>query len=207
MIVYLGMPRCASSWLYNNLKHVETGELVKEPHTLYTNPDNLNEYCNNRVLDFSTNNWSMDSDVAKVIDPYVSDYILIVRDPIDLAVSYKSLFNSQQSLDGFVSTMIINKLLCYGDIIERWYSLVDPNKIHIYDYNDLQADNTKFITDVISKLGINLPSVVNNTKINVSKYKEYTTISNENLLVLQQQVDKFNEITNQAFNISINNKL
>jgi hypothetical protein len=205
MIVYLGMPRCASSWLYNNLKHVETGELVKEPHTLYTNPDNLNEYCNNRVLDFSTNNWSMDSDVAKVIDPYVSDYILIVRDPIDLAVSYKSLFNSQQSLDGFVSTMIINKLLCYGDIIERWYSLVDPNKIHIYDYNDLQADNTKFITDVISKLGINLPSVVNNTKINVSKYKEYTTISNENLLVLQQQVDKFNEITNQAFNISINN--
>ena len=47
----------------------------------------------------------------------------------------------------------------------------------------------------------------NNTKINVSKHKEYTTISNENLLVLQQQVDKFNEITNQAFNISINNKL
>jgi hypothetical protein len=207
MIVYLGMPRCASSWLYNNLKHVETGELVKEPHTLYTNPINLNEYCNNRVLDFSTNNWSMDSDVAKAIDVYVSDYILIVRNPIDLAVSYKSLFNSQQSLDDFVSTMIINKLLCYGDIIERWYSLVDPNKIHIYDYNDLQADNTKFITDVISKLGINLPLAVNNTKINVSKHKEYTTISNENLLVLQQQVDKFNEITNQAFNISINNKL
>jgi hypothetical protein len=207
MIVYLGMPRCASSWLYNNLKHIETGELVKEPHTLYTNPDNLNEYCNNRVLDFSTNNWSMDSDVAKAIDLYVSDYILIVRDPIDLAVSYKSVVNSQQSLDDFISTMIINKLLCYGDIIERWYSLVDPNKIHIYDYNDLQADNTKFITDVISVLGINLPSVVNNTKINVSKHKEYTTISNENLLVLQQQVDKFNKITNWSFNITINNKL
>ena len=80
MIAYLGMPRCASSWLYNNLKHIETGELVKEPHTLYTNPVNLDNYCNNRVLDFSTNNWSMDSNVAKAVDAYVTDYILIVRD-------------------------------------------------------------------------------------------------------------------------------
>jgi hypothetical protein len=165
------MPRCASSWLYNNLKHIETGELVKEPHTLYTNPVNLDNYCNNRVLDFSTNNWSMDSNVAKAVDAYVTDYILIVRDPIDLAVSYKSLFNSEQSLDDFISTMIINKLVCYGDIIERWYTLVDPNKIHIYDYNDLQADNTKFITNITSVLGINSPLVVNNTKINISKNK------------------------------------
>jgi hypothetical protein len=207
MIVYLGMPRCASSWLYNNLKHIETGELVKEPHTLYTNPINLNEYCNSRVLDFSTNNWSMDSDVAKAIDVYVSDYILIVRNPIDLAVSYKSLFNNDQSLDDFISTMIINKLLCYGDIIERWYTLVDPNKIHIYDYNDIRVDNTKFINDVIAKLGIDVTSMIDNTKVNASPSKEYSTISPKNLLILQQQLDKFNKITNQAFNISINNKL
>ena len=206
MIVYLGMPRCASSWLYNNLKHVETGELIKEPHTLYTNPNNLNEYCNSRVLDFSTNNWSMDSDVAKAIDVYVSDYILIVRDPIDIAVSYKSLFNNDQSLDDFISTMIINKLLCYGDIIERWYTLVDPNKIHIYDYNDIQTDNTKFINSITSTLGINITSTID-TKVNITAFKEYTTISPKNLLTLQQQLDKFNKITNQAFNISINNKL
>lgn len=207
MIVYLGMPRCASSWLYNNLKYIETGELVKEPHTLYTNPINLNEYCNSRVLDFSTNNWSMDSDVAKAIDVYVSDYILIVRNPIDLAVSYKSLFNNDQSLDDFISTMIINKLLCYGDIIERWYTLVDPNKIHIYDYNDIRVDNKKFINDIIAKLGIDITSTIDNTKVNAAPFKEYATISPKNLLILQQQLDKFNKITNQAFNISINNKL
>jgi len=207
MIVYLGMPRCASSWLYNNLKQFETGELVKEPHTLYTNPINLNEYCSSRVLDFSTNNWSMDSDVAKAIDVYVSDYILIVRNPIDLAVSYKSLFNNEQSLDDFISTMIVNKLLCYGDIVERWYTLVDPNKIHIYDYSDIQTDNIKFINSITSTLGVNIPSMVDNNKVNVTAFKEYTTISPKNLLILQQQLDKFNEITNQAFNISINNKL
>jgi len=207
MIVYLGMLRCVSSWLYNNLKHIETGNLVKEPHTLYTNPDNLNEYCNNRVLDFSTNNWSMDSDVAKAIDLYVSDYILIVRNPIDLAVSYKSAVDNEQSLDDFISTMIVNKLLCYGDIIERWYTLVDPDKIHIYSYNDVQADNKKFITSVTSALRISLPSTIDNTKVNVTKIKEYTTISAENLLILQQQLDKFNSITNQAFDISINNRL
>jgi hypothetical protein len=207
MIVYLGMPRCASSWLYNNLKHVETGKLVKEPHTLYTTPDNLDEYCTNRVLDFSTNNWSMDSRVAKSIDPYVSDYVLIVRNPLDLAVSYKSLFATQQPLDDFVSTMIINKLLCFGDIVERWYTLVDANKIHIYSYEELQSDNLKFIDTITKKLKITADLTNIDNKINVSKTKDYAAISATNLNTLQQQIDKLEKITNQSFNIAINNLL
>ena len=207
MIVYLGMPRCASSWLYDNLKHVETGERVKEPHTLYTNPNNLEEYCANRVLDFSTNNWSMDSSVAKAIDPYVSDYVLIVRNPVDLAVSYKSSFGNHQSLDDFVSTMIVNKLLCFGDIVDRWYNLVDANKIHIYSYEELQSNNLKFINTITKKLKITADLTNIDNKINVSKTKEYEAISETNLIILQQQIDKLEKITNQAFNIAINNLL
>jgi hypothetical protein len=207
MIVYLGMPRCASSWLYDNLKHIETGELVKEPHTLYTDPNNLDEYCANRVLDFSTNNWSMDSSVAKSIDPYVSDYVLVVRNPVDLAVSYKSLFVTQQPLDDFVSTMIINKLLCFGDIVERWYNLVDANKIHIYSYEELQSNNLKFIDSITKKLKITADLTNLDKKINVSKTKEYAAISETNLIILQQQIDKLEKITNQSFNIAINNLL
>ena len=207
MIVYLGMPRCASSWLYNNLKHVETGELVKEPHTLYTVPNNLDDYCTNRVLDFSTNNWSMDSTVAKSIDPYVSNYILIVRNPVDLAVSYKSSFGNRQSLDDFVSTMIINKLLCFGDIVERWYNLVDANKIHIYSYEELQLNNLKFIDTITKKLKIAVDLTNIDNKINVSNIKEHADISITNLNILQQQIDKLEKITNQSFNIAINNLL
>ena len=207
MIVYLGMPRCASSWLYDNLKHVETGELVKEPHTLYTNPNNLEEYCANRVLDFSTNNWSMDSSVAKAIDPYVSDYVLIVRNPVDLAVSYKSLFGNHQSLDDFVSTMIVNKLLCFGDIVDRWYNLVDANKIHIYSYEELQSNNLKFINTITKKLKITADLTNIDNKINVSKTKEYAAISETNLIILQQQIDRLEKITNRSFNIAINNLL
>jgi hypothetical protein len=201
------MPRCASSWLYDNLKHVETGELVKEPHTLYTNPNNLEEYCANRVLDFSTNNWSMDSSVAKAIDPYVSDYVLIVRNPVDLAVSYKSLFGNHQSLDDFVSTMIVNKLLCFGDIVDRWYNLVDANKIHIYSYEELQSNNLKFINTITKKLKITADLTNINDKINVSKTKEYAAISETNLIILQQQIDRLEKITNRSFNIAINNLL
>jgi hypothetical protein len=201
------MPRCASSWLYDNLKHVETGELVKEPHTLYTDPNNLDEYCTNRVLDFSTNNWSMDSNVVKFIDTYVSDYVLVIRNPVDLAVSYKGLLNNQQLLDDFVSTMIINKLLCFGDIVERWYNLVDADKIHIYSYEELQSNNLKFIDTITKKLKITADLTNVDKKTNVSKTKEYAAISETNLIILQQQIDKLEKITNQSFNIAINNLL
>lgn len=202
MIVYLGMPRCASSWIYD---HFDSG--VKETHYLYKNPVKVEEYCRSHVLDFSTNNWSIDSDVIKELDPYVSDYLLIVRDPIELAVSYKSLFNTEQSLDDFVTTMIVNKLLCYGDIIQRWYNLVDPAKILIYSYDSIVADNNQFITQLSNKLNLPLITPLNINKTNASTVKKYEAISQENLELLAQQTAKFKQITKVPIDITINNKL
>ena len=200
MIAYLGMPRCASSWLYDQLGGTEP----KETHYLYTTPIDLKSYCKSRIFDFSTNNWSVDSDVARSIDPWISHYILIIRNPIDLAVSYKTLLDNNQSLNEFISTMIVNKLLCYGDIIERWYGLVDPKKILIYNYDSLSADNQGFISSITKHLDIPQPNFISLAKTNSSMHKEYDSISQENLMILQQQLDKFDEITKTGFDFTIN---
>jgi len=200
MIVYLGLPRCASSWIYEQLGSTE----IKETHYLYTDPNDSITYCKNRSFDFSTNNWSMDSDVAQTIDPYVSKYILVIRNPVDLAISYKTMFNTSQSLDDFISMLITNKLLCYGDIIDRWYKLVDPNKILIYNYNDIVVDSRAFITQLTEQLKLPIPTVINLARINASQDKKYEPISNKNISTLIEQCSKFEKITNLPFKFAIN---
>jgi hypothetical protein len=200
MIVYLGLPRCASSWIYEQLGSTE----IKETHYLYTDPKDPTTYCKNRSFDFSTNNWSMDSDVAQTIDPYVSKYILVIRNPVDLAISYKTMFNTSQSLDDFISMLITNKLLCYGDIIDRWYKLVDPNKILIYNYDDIVVDSQAFITQLTEQLKLPIPTVINLARINASQDKKYEPISNKNISTLIEQCSKFEKITNLPFKFAIN---
>lgn len=199
MIVYLGMPRCASSWLYNQL--CSTNE-IKETHYLYSTPMDIDRYCANRAFDFSTNNWSMDSDVARAIDPYVSKYILIFRNPIELWRSFQSNPITQTS----AQSLIINKLLCYGDIVERWYSLVNSDKIIIENYSEIEKDCVMFIKNLTSKLEIPEPQHISSEKINVFD-KKSMAISNREQQILIEQVDKLEKITNRKFNWTINNIL
>jgi hypothetical protein len=201
MIIYLGLPRCASSWTYNNLNSTE----LKETHYLYTNPQDPIDYVKSKRFDFSTNNWSMDSNIATMIDPYIKKYILTVRNPIDLAVSYKSLSRTRQSLDQFIKTLIVNKLLCYGDIIERWYNLVDPSKILIHNYDDILEDNQTFITKLTNQLLLPTPNFISLVKTNRSNNKIYEPLSESSLRVLQGQIAKFEKITNLSLNYAINN--
>jgi len=214
MIVYLGMPRCASTWLYDNLKHIEpNGATVKETHHFYKSPVDLKDYCKTNILDFSTNNWSMDGTVVKEIDPLVSNYILIIRDPVELTMSYRSLFDISQPLDEFTYSLILNKMLCYGDIIERWYKLVDPNKILIYRYSDLLANNEEFLASITKQLHIPLASMsdkmlkTNRTNNYVQPMDQETIKLLQCKIILQQQIEKFEKITNIPTNFSINNLL
>ena len=199
MIVYLGMPRCASSWLYN---HLANG--IKETHYLYTNPVDVENYSKNQLLDFSTNNWSMDSDIAQLVDKYTKHYIFIFRDPVELAKSYKVILENTQTLEEFVQYQTITKLLCYGDIIERWYNLVDPAKILIYDYADVGTND--FLLDIAKETGLTVEEY-NNTIVNASNLTLDETISNDLLDLLKYQVSKLEKITKRPFRFQINNLL
>ena len=193
MIVYLGMPKCASTWLWNKIIHNFNYDGIKEPHTLVE----LGK-ANNAIIDFSTNNWSMDSSTAKIIDQDVTKYIFIVRDPIELATSYYLQTAMEgESFNDFVYTLIKTKLLCFGDIIERWYHLVDKNKILIYDYNkDIQNKQETLIQDICTKLNIASydKSVPLEMKVLETENKPKLECDKKLAEQLQNQMVKFNHI-------------
>jgi hypothetical protein len=190
VIVYLGMPRCASSWLYSNLGFPIPD---KESHYLYTNPVDPELYAQNTVIDFSTHNWSMDSDIARAIDPYVSHYIFTYREPLDLAKSYYKFLSTfkpdglPESFTEFVTIMINGKLLCIGDIFERWISLVDRKKILVYNYTQVSEE---WLKGVITNLGLTLPVEIQyqwtNTSVDISK-DWHITAEQESTLHFQWQ--------------------
>ena len=195
MIVYLGMPKCASTWLYDKIKQNFDYDGKKEPHTLVEHGTK-----NNDLIDFSTNNWSMDSSTALKIDKDVSKYIFIVRDPIELAISYYM----QTRLDGesfndFIFSLVKTKLICFGDIIERWYKLVDKRKILIYDYNkDIQGKHQSFIADICKNLDLDGydQTVPLQDKIFSTHNKPELKCTDANLsAIIKTQVEKFKQIT------------
>ena len=193
MIVYLGMPKCASTWLWQKIKKNFDYDGVKEPHTLVE----LGQR-NNDIVDFSTNNWSMDSSTARLIDPKVSKYILIVRDPMELATSYYLQTRMQgESFNDFVFTLIKTKLICYGDIVQRWYSLVGKDKILIYNYNrDIENNHEAFLKDICNRL--NLDGYDDTLPL---KDKVFQTLNKPTLIcnpksmqIIKDQIIKFNQI-------------
>ena len=192
MIVYLGMPKCASTWLYDKIIHNFKYNGIKEPHTLV-------EYgkTNNDIIDFSTNNWSMDSKTALELDIKVSKYIYIVRDPIELATSYYLQTSKNENFDDYVDSLVKTKLLCFGDIIERWYNLVDKSKILVYNYNnDIQNNQQSFLDEITKILSIDYnKSVSPQLKVFVTKNKPTLTCNNNLMEKLNYQMNKFKEIT------------
>ena len=188
------MPKCASTWLWHKIRKNFKYDGIKEPHTLVEFGEKHND-----IIDFSTNNWSMDSSTAMRIDPSVSKYILIVRDPMELATSYYLQTKLEgESFDDFVFTLIKTKLICFGDVIERWYNLVDREKILIYDYNkDIQNKHETFINDICNKL--NLKTYDNTLPLSDKVFetinKPTLTCNADLMKVINDQMDKFFQIT------------
>ena len=191
MIVYLGMPKCASTWLYNKIIHNFDYIGVKEPHTLVEWGE-----TNNDIIDFSTNNWSMDSSTAKILDAKVSHYIYIVRDPIELATSYYIQLRAEGNFNEFVDSLIKTKLLCFGDIIERWYNLVDRSKILVYNYNrDIQNNQEQFLEDITKILNIKYDTTISpKQKVLQTVNKPILTCDTKHKRKLDFQMNKFKKI-------------
>jgi len=186
MIVYLGMPRAASSWIFNHLSSAlnYTGE--KEPHQMYKTGE-LPSAC----IDFSTNNWSMDSCTAKELDKIATHYIIVARDPLELAQSYYALTGTDTSFKEFTSYMINANLLMQGDILERWMGMVDCSKILPYDYKEIKDNSQQFMSQLCNDL--NIPDIeVQPDPVNTRKREiVFDTLDNDVLSTLYNQYNKY----------------
>ena len=102
-----------------------------------------------------------------------------------------------ENFNDYVDSLIKTKLLCFGDIIERWYNLVDKNKILVYNYNnDIKNNQQSFLDNITKILKIDYDkSVPPQIKVFVTKDKPTLTCNNNLMERLNYQMNKFKEIT------------
>lgn len=193
-VLYLGWPRSGSTWLYKNIKqnsNLKDVGGVKESHLLYNDPiQGLLEFCDDS-MDFSTNNWSIDSYIANKLD--ATHYIMIHRHPREILYSYHALLENQW--DQWQSSCLSNKLLNVGDILERWLNF--KKKILLYEFADLTANPGDFAKMVLTDIGLptdNISVTPVNTSLSTTRHQLRPDL--ETLLV--QQEEKFQELKGLA---------
>lgn len=196
--MYLGWPKSASSWLYRQLTKADATPIanVKENHLWYTNPElaieKYHSCSGDLIVDFSTNNWSMDSNTANTVYDLFDYFILVHRDPNDIVSSYYLMNHGDHYEDqwqNWQNTCLYNNLCNTGDILERWHSLIG-NKLKVYEYHDLCNNHQLFLDNLCKDIGIK-PIASDIEKDNQSP-KPHLEITNSNLRTLiSVQENKF----------------
>ena len=193
-ILYLGWPRSGSTWLYENIKqnsNLRDVGGIKESHLLYNDPvQGLLEF-HDASIDFSTNNWSMDSSIANKLD--ATHYIMVHRHPLEILYSYHAKLGNQW--DKWQSSCLSNKLLNVGDIIERWLNL--KKKILLYEFTDLSANPEDFAKMVLTDLGLPTDNI-SVAPVNASVSKTQNQLCPQLEELLAQQEEKFQALKGLA---------
>lgn len=188
-IMYLGWPKCASTWLHVQLYNAGFDNFVptvKENHLWYTDPNQalkrIQSIQNNNIMDFSTNNWSMDSSVAKQAVEYFDILFFIKRNVEEIISSYYTMFD-HTTWNQWQNSCLHNGLAMPADVLERWHDFAGE-KLKIYDYNELKNNKESFIKKLSDDLKIKIK--FDNTVINKTMDKK-NKLTNVNLLKLIDQ--------------------
>ena len=197
MIVFLGLPKTGSSWIYANLKYnvpVDQNR-PKEPHVFNKQYYFLEEDISH-TFDFTTQNWSMDSGLAKQLDQYVEKYFYLARNPLHLIRSWHDWANTHQSFEQTQLTSQFSRLCDIGSILERWYHLVGKDKIVVDIYENLKKDQEQFFRKTCKKLSISVDVIHKSHYINKSVIVTKKPVFTESFLhQAVYETKKFEEIT------------
>lgn len=197
MIVFLGLPKTGSTWIYDNLKcNVPIDHnRPKEPH-VFDNQYYFDKEDTTHTFDFTTQNWSMDSGLAKQLDQYVEKYFYLARNPIHLISSWHNWTNQHQCFKQTQLTAQFSRLCDIGSILERWYHLVGEDKIVVDIYENLKKDQAQFFKQICKKLSISVDTVHKSHYINKSAYVTEKPMFTESFLhQAVYETKKFEEIT------------
>ena len=190
-LIYLGWPRCGSSWLHKVMQaNADLKDLndEKESHLFYTDPDRALELFQEGMMDFSTNNWSMDSWVAERLQD--ATFVMIHRHPIEQIKSYHCKMKNDWA--AWQTACRFNKLLAIGDVLERWLRFTKGNLL-LYEFEDLQADPVTFGSMVLRDLGYE-PKHIDPARVLASANVRPLEIEPDLLQTIEIQEHKFQEL-------------
>lgn len=194
-LIYLGWPRSGSSWLHDLIKsNSSLRDLggMKESHLFYTDPQRALAEFTEGMMDFSTNNWSMDSWVARQLKD--CRFIFLHRHPLEIMISYHSKMD--YDWDEWQRACEFNNLLNVGNVLERWIDLVGDG-ITVYEFADLVDSPERFGRMVLGDLGLSA-GTINPVALNESNPKPRGPIAPELLERAQNQEQKFQNLAGSA---------
>lgn len=199
-LLYLGWPRCGSTWLHMNIKN-NTGlkDLagIKESHMFLYQPDEALKLFTYDMMDFSTNNWSMDSWVAKKIIREIDMCIMIHRDAHSLIKSY----HWGGSWQDWQTACKSNKLIDFGDTLSRWMDIAGP-KLRLYEFADLGNDPDAFGRRVLGDMGYQ-DAVIDTMIVNSKGDKAHLIIDDKDLLSrIDAQEAKYQDLAKSLKSLS-----
>lgn len=194
--MYLGWPRSASTWLYQHLLKINAQPInnQKESHLWYTDPklalEKYKETNSNIVVDFSTNNWSMNLSSANIVANLFDYFILVHRDPREVVSSY---FFNQTTWENWQNTCLHNNLCKTNDIYLRWKSIAG-SKLKVYEYTDIKRNPQDFLNSFCDDLYLDHIEI-DDSRPNRTK-QQHLNLTNQKLIDL---IDKQEELFYKNF--------
>lgn len=194
-LIYLGWPRCGSSWLHKvmvantNLRDLND---EKESHLFYTDPARALELFDEGMMDFSTNNWTMDSWVASELKDCT--FLMVHRHLLEQIKSY--CYHMKNDWASWQTACRFNKLPDVGDALERWLELTAGN-IYLYEFSDLQHDPAAFGSMVLRDLGYE-PKHIDPARVLASANVQPLAVDPELLEIINDQEAKFQRLARSA---------
>ena len=168
-VVYLGVDKAGSSWLYDYLNAHDSFGLpfVKDIYFFdrhwdrgldwYSRQfDDLRPYTAEICHDYIYS----DEALQRISDslPTSTRYLVFLRDPVDRiksAYGYVQKFRKYDSLEdaySYDNTIIDNSL--YAGRLERAFQILGRNAIDIYYFEDLKLDELRFATEISSSFNV-----------------------------------------------------
>lgn len=178
----IGYPKCATTWLWKNIELQPwfSNPVEKENKRLILGCQSVNEYITsyrdfNITANFATNMFSADRYLIQQLSTISTARIsIILRNPYDI---YWSLFNfvkhNAKTFEEYVNRLTSGGWFNRADkILSRWRCVFGHANVHVFFYDDISIDSSKFFVNYCSEVGLPVPSKFTDAKINVTTYRQ-----------------------------------
>lgn len=210
-IINIGLPKCGTSWLWHWLeKHPATNRHfpnVKENNIIFNHgwQGHYKDYYKDYKIsaNFHACQWHLDRELINFLNSCSTHATFIVSNPYTFInrwynwLKLKGLYVA--SGHEFVDFCIACKCINYFDIYQRWESIFG-DKFKVFFFEDIQNNPTQFLDEYFRFCGLGCFDVSGcDTKVNenILDEKVQVVFSNPQKLSINNQIKKFQSITNR----------
>ena len=159
-IINIGLPRCATTWLWNNLT---SHPALNNPQYDKENPimlgdafDSYSSFYSRYPIsaNFNTNLYIIDTELIKQIGQVTTHISFLIRNPYEWIERYHDFLSHNQSIIDFVINF---RRTDYRTICKRWIINVPPDtKFKVLYYDDIMKNSKQFLSDYFDFCGLDV---------------------------------------------------